>query len=167
MIFSTFYGTILRNLRFHINKINALPIRNRQNCLFMAGKCGTWVGRREIDDIYAVSIGYRKSYGCFGTFAPLGPLYHECKSFREPDASQGVIHAQRFVMSAESCVGQCIVPRCLVLPTLSRPARKRLYTSNTPRKGPDIKKMIGPDRPTPVTFVKSNYSGTPTPINSS
>ena len=26
------------------------------------------------DDIYAVSIGYRKSYGRFGTFAPLGPI---------------------------------------------------------------------------------------------
>ena len=27
------------------------------------------IGRREIDDIYAVSIGYRKSYGGFCTFA--------------------------------------------------------------------------------------------------
>ena len=32
------------------------------------------IGRRQIDDIYAVSIGYRKSYGVFGTFEPLGPL---------------------------------------------------------------------------------------------
>ena len=31
------------------------------------------IGRRQIDDIYAVSIGYRKSYGGFGTFEPLGP----------------------------------------------------------------------------------------------
>ena len=31
------------------------------------------IGRRQIDDIYAVSIGYRKSYGRFGTFEPLGP----------------------------------------------------------------------------------------------
>ena len=30
------------------------------------------IGRCEIDDIYAVSIGYRKSYGRFGTFEPLG-----------------------------------------------------------------------------------------------
>ena len=30
------------------------------------------IGRRQIDDIYAVSIGYRKSYGGFGTFEPLG-----------------------------------------------------------------------------------------------
>ena len=30
------------------------------------------IGRREIDDIYAASIGYRKSYGRFGTFASLG-----------------------------------------------------------------------------------------------
>ena len=42
MIFTPFFGTTLRNLRFHINKINALPIRNRQNRLFIAGKCGTW-----------------------------------------------------------------------------------------------------------------------------
>ena len=31
------------------------------------------IGRRQIDDIYAVSTGYRKSYGVFGTFEPLGP----------------------------------------------------------------------------------------------
>ena len=31
------------------------------------------IGRSQIDDIYAVSIGYRKSYGGFGTFEPLGP----------------------------------------------------------------------------------------------
>ena len=31
------------------------------------------IGRREIDDIYAVSIGCRKSYGRFGTFEPLRP----------------------------------------------------------------------------------------------
>ena len=30
------------------------------------------IGRREIDDIYAASIGYRKSYGRIGTFASLG-----------------------------------------------------------------------------------------------
>ena len=34
------------------------------------------IGRRQIDDIYAVSIGYRKSYGGFGTFEPLGPTIH-------------------------------------------------------------------------------------------
>ena len=33
------------------------------------------IGRREINDIYAVSIGYRKSYGRFGTFEPLDRLY--------------------------------------------------------------------------------------------
>ena len=33
------------------------------------------IGRRQIDDIYAVSIGYRKSYGGFGTFEPLGPEF--------------------------------------------------------------------------------------------
>ena len=27
------------------------------------------IGGRKIDDIYTVSIGYRKSYGGFGTFA--------------------------------------------------------------------------------------------------
>ena len=27
------------------------------------------IGGRQIDDIYTVSIGYRKSYGGFGTFA--------------------------------------------------------------------------------------------------
>ena len=43
MVYTIFYGTTLRNLRFHINKINALLIRSRQNCLFIAGKCGTWV----------------------------------------------------------------------------------------------------------------------------
>ena len=33
-----------------------------------------------MDDIYAVSIGYRKSYGRFGTFEPLGPLsVHLCR----------------------------------------------------------------------------------------
>ena len=32
-------------------------------------------GRRKIDDIHAVSIGYRKSYGGFGTFVPLGPTF--------------------------------------------------------------------------------------------
>ena len=47
MVFTIFYGTTLRNLRFHINKINALPIRNRQNCLFLAGKCGTWVKKSD------------------------------------------------------------------------------------------------------------------------
>ena len=31
-------------------------------------------GRRQIDDIYTVSIGYRKPYGGFGTFEPLGPI---------------------------------------------------------------------------------------------
>ena len=33
------------------------------------------IGRREIDDVYAVSIGYRKSYVRFGTFEPLGPIF--------------------------------------------------------------------------------------------
>ena len=32
------------------------------------------IGRRQIDEISAVSIGYRKSYGGFGTFEPLGPF---------------------------------------------------------------------------------------------
>ena len=31
------------NPGFHINKINVLPTPNRQNRLFIAGKCGTWV----------------------------------------------------------------------------------------------------------------------------
>ena len=38
------------------------------------------IGRCQIDDIYAVSIGYRKSYGGFGTFEPLGPI-----KLREPE----------------------------------------------------------------------------------
>ena len=33
------------NPRFHIKKINALPTPNRQNRLFIAGKCGTWAKR--------------------------------------------------------------------------------------------------------------------------
>ena len=40
------------------------------------------IGRREIDDIYAVSIGYRKSYGRFGIFAPLGHMMCETPDFR-------------------------------------------------------------------------------------
>ena len=44
------------------------------------------IGRRQIDDIYAVSIGYRKSYGGFGTFEPLGPCLEssisQTRSFR-------------------------------------------------------------------------------------
>ena len=39
------------------------------------------IGRRQIDDIYAVSIGYRKSYGGFGTFEPLGPETEAVKSY--------------------------------------------------------------------------------------
>ena len=35
------------------------------------------IGRRQIDDIYAVSTGYRKFYGGFGTFEPLGPTMAE------------------------------------------------------------------------------------------
>ena len=33
----------IENPGFHINKINVLPTPNRQNRLFIAGKCGTWV----------------------------------------------------------------------------------------------------------------------------
>ena len=36
----------IENPGFHINKINVLPTPNRQNRLFIAGKCGTWVDRR-------------------------------------------------------------------------------------------------------------------------
>ena len=32
----------IENPGFHINKINVLPTPNRQNRLFIAGKCGTW-----------------------------------------------------------------------------------------------------------------------------
>ena len=39
------------------------------------------IGRRQIDDIYAVSTGYRKSYGGFGTFEPLGPKFHTLTDF--------------------------------------------------------------------------------------
>ena len=31
------------------------------------------------DDIYAVSIGYRKSYGRFGTSKPLGPKLEQAR----------------------------------------------------------------------------------------
>ena len=41
------------------------------------------IGRREINDIYAVSIGYRKSYGRFGTFAPLGPPLGDRSAFSD------------------------------------------------------------------------------------
>ena len=46
------------------------------------------IGRRQIDDIYAVSIGYRKSYGGFGTFELIGPILH----FPVSDPT-GTIHA--------------------------------------------------------------------------
>ena len=42
MIFGFFWDYI-ENPGFHINKINILPTPNRQNRLFIAGKCGTWV----------------------------------------------------------------------------------------------------------------------------
>ena len=48
------------------NTIGVLPAKSRS-------RSSPKIGRREIDEIYAVSIGYRKSYGRLGTFEPLGP----------------------------------------------------------------------------------------------
>ena len=48
--------------------IGVLPPKNRS---ISSSK----IGRRKIDDIYAVSIGYRKSYGRFGTVEQLGPRW--------------------------------------------------------------------------------------------
>ena len=38
------------------------------------------IGRCQIDDIYSVLIEYRKSYGGFGTFEPLGPEFRSTHS---------------------------------------------------------------------------------------
>ena len=46
-------------------------------------------GRHEIDDIYAVSIVYRKSYDRFGTFAPLGPTMRNGFSLSERPIGAG------------------------------------------------------------------------------
>ena len=48
--------------------IGVLPPKSRS-------KSSPKTGGREFDDIYAVSIGYRKSYDRFGTFEPLRPLW--------------------------------------------------------------------------------------------
>ena len=45
--------------------IGVLPPKSRSKSSLKIGRC-------EIDDIFAVSIGYRKSYGRFGNFEPLG-----------------------------------------------------------------------------------------------
>ena len=42
IVFSPFLWDYIGNPGFRINKINILPTTNRQNRLFIAGKCGTW-----------------------------------------------------------------------------------------------------------------------------
>ena len=76
------------------------------------------IGRRQIDDIYAVSIGYRKSYGGFGTFEPLGPI-------RRPATCEPV---QR----SSSC--GCLVVRQVCVLCTSRPIHYPVGTSGTARR---------------------------------
>ena len=44
------------NLGFHINKINVLPTQNRQNRLFIAGKCGTWDERAGVANVFMLFV---------------------------------------------------------------------------------------------------------------
>ena len=46
----------IENPGFHINKINVLPTPNRQNRLFIAGKCGTWVKQDSEDRKVTVKL---------------------------------------------------------------------------------------------------------------
>ena len=41
---------------------------------------GTSFSDEKLQDTYAVSIGYRKSYGRFGAFKPLGPKLEQARA---------------------------------------------------------------------------------------
>ena len=53
------------------------------------------IGRRQIDDIYAVSIGYRKSYSGFCIFEPLGPMTNEEASHFKTEPGAPVLVFER------------------------------------------------------------------------